>query len=73
MNRKRNPSLGRYRWASSDCHNPIPKGIIKLDYAPKFFGARIAFPFRVNRYTGDPAASPAMSAIPPKAEVNSED
>jgi hypothetical protein len=26
-------------------------------------------PFRVNRYTGDPAASPAMSAIPPKAEV----
>jgi hypothetical protein len=27
----------------------------------------------VNRYTGDPAASPAMSAIPPKAEVNSED
>ena len=25
-----------------------------------------------NRYTGDPAASPAMSAMPPKAEVNSE-
>jgi len=28
--------------------------------------------FWVNRYTGDPAASPAMSAMPPKAEVNSE-
>ena len=28
--------------------------------------------FGVNRYTGDPAATPAMSAIPPKAEVNSE-
>ena len=24
---------------------------------------------RVNRYTGDPAASPAMSAMPPNAEV----
>ena len=28
--------------------------------------------FWVNRYTGDPAASPAMSNIPPKAEVKSE-
>jgi hypothetical protein len=26
----------------------------------------------VNRYTGDPAASPAMSAMPPKAEVPNE-
>jgi hypothetical protein len=26
----------------------------------------------VNRYTGDPAASSAMSAMAPKAEVNSE-
>ena len=25
-----------------------------------------------NRYTGDPVANPAVSAIPPKAEVNSE-
>jgi len=28
--------------------------------------------FWVNRYTGDPAASPVMSNIPPKAEVKSE-
>src|SRR5947209_5939931 len=29
-------------------------------------------PFGVIRYRGDPAASPAMSAVTPKAEVNSE-
>ena len=29
-------------------------------------------PSRVNRYRGDPAASSAMSAVTPKAEVNSE-
>jgi len=31
-----------------------------------------AFPLRVIRDRVEPAASPAMSAMPPKAEVNSE-
>jgi len=32
----------------------------------------IQFPKWVNRYRATPAASPAMSALPPKAEANSE-
>ena len=50
---------------SHDAPSPSVSGFSALVQA-------VGCPKWVNRYTGDPAASPAMSAMAPKAEVNSE-
>jgi hypothetical protein len=47
-------------------------GVSAVFATAQVVAAKIGCLLRTIRYQDDPAASPAMSAVPPKAEVNSE-